>query len=209
MPSYSSFCDYDAMTSFPKFSAELSGALGIPISEVRNVLRRQRNAGLLPSAVSARHQQATASDAARLLVGVMVMRLEGAGTSPAAVTADIKRLARLEHGAQLYIEADLILPGDFTGAVAEILTALADSRRGRAEELIGRIGLARGGGRMAGWIEIRAGADEWEDFDYAASPEDLVVITSSAPIVRQIEVRTPALQQIAGFLGRQTPRSKP
>jgi len=190
------------MTTLCKFSAALSQALGVPLGEVKVVVRRQRGAGLLPLAGRARQQRTMAIDAARVLVGVMVIRIEGAGTPAAAVTADIARLARLEHGAQLYVDADFILPGDFIGAVAEILAALTDAgRRERAQQWIGRIGLARGGGRMAGWIEIRGpSAEQWEDFDYAISPEDVVTIMDAAPIVRRVEVRVSALQQIAKFL---------
>jgi hypothetical protein len=86
--------------------------------------------------------------------------------------------------------------------VAEILSALADPARcARAQDWIGRIGLARGRGRMAGWTEVRASeADRWEDFDYAASPDDLVAILESAPVVRRIDVRISALLPIARVL---------
>jgi hypothetical protein len=192
------------MTTLTKFSVEMSQALLVPLSEVKSVAKQQREAGLILSPTDrARQQHTTALDGARLLVGVMVMRIEGAATSAAAVTADIERLSRLQHGAQLYFDVDLILPGDFTGAVAEILAALADpARRDRAQEWIRRIGLARGAGRMAGWIEVRAPeAGEREDFDYAASPEDLVAIIDAAPVVRRIEVRVASLHQLAGLIG--------
>jgi hypothetical protein len=199
------------VTTFAKLYAGLSQALGIPLGEVKGVARRQRGAWFLPLAGTARPRRILAIDAARLLVGVMVMRIEGAGTPAAAVTADIERLARLEHGAQLYIDADFILPGDFIGAVAEILVALADpGRRERAQDWIGRIGLARGAGRMAGWIEIRgAAAEQWEDFDYAASPEDLAAIMEAAPIVRRVEVRALALLDVARLVDERAARGLP
>lgn len=191
------------MTTLSKFSMGMSQALSLPLGEVKSVAKRQREAGLLLSSPNrAQQQHTTALDAARLLVGVMVMRIEGAATRAAAVTADIQRLSRLQHGAQLYFDADFILPGDFTGAVAEIIAALADpTRRDRAQEWIGRIGLARGVGRMAGWIEVRdPEGGEWQDFDYAASPEDLAEIIDAAPVVRRIEVRIAALRQLAGLI---------
>jgi hypothetical protein len=191
------------MTSLTKFATAMSQALGVPLGEVRSVAGRQRKAGLLSPIDRARRQRASPLDGARLLVGVMVMRIEGAATPAAAVTADIGRLSRLQHGAQLYLDTDFILPGDFTGAVAEILAALADpARRPRAREWIGRIGLMRGAGRMAGWIEVGGReAGEWEDFDYAASPEDLAEIMDAAPVVRRIEVRLSALLEMAQLLG--------
>lgn len=192
------------MATLTEFSLGMSQALGLPLGEVKSVAQQQRKAGLIVSAADrARGQRTTTLDGARLLVGVMVMRIEGAATPAAAVTADIERLARLQHGARLYFDDDFVLPEDFTGAVAEILAALADpSRRSRAQEWIGRIGLARGAGRMAGWIEVRApGADEWEDFDYAASPDDLAEIIDAAPIVRCIEVRVAALVPLARLIG--------
>jgi hypothetical protein len=192
------------MTTLTKFSVEMSQALLVPLGEVKSVAKRQREAGLILSPTDrARQQHTTALDGARLLVGLMVTRIEGAATSAAAVTADIERLSRLQHGAQLYFDVDFILPADFTGAVAEILAALADpARRDRAQEWIRRIGLARGAGRMAGWIEVRAPeAGEREDFDYAASPEDLVAIIDAAPVVRRIEVRVASLLQLAGLIG--------
>ncbi len=198
------------MTTLRRFSTGMSRALGVPLSQVNSVAKRQRKAGLLSPTDQARQRRTTALGGARLLAGVMVMRIEGAATPAAAVTADIERLSRLQHGAQLYLDADFILPGDFTGAVAEILAALADpARRERAREWIGRIGLVRGGGRMAGWIEVRApDGEEWEDFDYAASPEDLSAIMDAAPVVRRIEVRLSALLEIAELLDGGAARSR-
>ena len=190
------------MTILAELSLEISQALRIPLGEVEAVARRQREAAPPPPAAAAPEQHIGAAEAARLLVGVMVMRIEGSATPAAALTADIERLARLQHGALLYLDTDFILPGDYVGAVGEILAALADpARRERAREWIGRIGVARGGGRMAGWVEVRSPqADDWEDFDYAASPEDLGAIMDAAPIVRRVEVRLSALLQIAAVL---------
>ena len=190
------------MTMLAEFCERLSDALHVPLGEVKSVARHQRLAGLQPPAGQRRNALLSVMDGARLLVGVMVMRIEGAATSAAALTADIERLTRLKHGAQLYFDTDFILPEDYTGAVAEILSALADPcRRERARDWIGRVGLARGGGRMAGWIEVRAPeAEQWEDFDYAASPDDLVAILDGAPVVRRIEVRISALLPIAQLL---------
>src|SRR5216683_3660941 len=143
------------MTTLAKLSAGIGAALHVPLDEVEHVAGRQREAGLIAEGTAPKHHIGTA-DAARLLVGVMVMRIEGAATPAAALTADIERLTRLRHGAQLSFDHDFILPNDFTGAVAEILAALADPpRRERAQRWIGRIGIARGGGGMAGWIEAR------------------------------------------------------
>jgi hypothetical protein len=189
------------MITLTELTTGLSDALRVPVEEVEDVAVRQRDAGLIANVPSSRRSLSVA-DGARLLVGVMVMRIEGAATRAPALTADIARLTSLRHGAQLYFDSDFILPEDYTGAVAEILSALADpSRRERAQDWIGRIGLARGGGRMAGWIEVRAPkAEQWEDFDYAASPDDLVAILDAAPVVRRIEVRTSALLPIAQLL---------
>lgn len=190
------------MTTLAKLSAGISDALHVPLDEVERVAGRQRDAGLIAQAGSAPKRRIGAADAARLLVGVMVLRIEGAATPAAALTADIERLTGLRHGAQLYFDQDFILPEDFTGAVAGILAALADpARRERVRDWIARIGIARGGGRMAGWIEVRTPVSEaWEDFDYAASPDDLVAIVDTAPVVRQIEVRLSALMDIAAHL---------
>ena len=189
------------MISLSELTTGFSEALRVPLGEVEDVAERQWRAGLIAPILPGRKRMSVA-DGARLLVGVMVMRIEGAATPAAALTADIERLTRLKHGAQLYFDADFILPEDFTAAVAEILSALADpSRRERARDWIGRVGLARGGGRMAGWIEVRASdAEQWEDFDYAASPDDLLAILDEAPVVRRIEVRTAALLPIAQLL---------
>jgi hypothetical protein len=189
------------MITLNELTTGFSEALRVPLDEVQDVAARQHQAGLIAPVQPGRKRMSVA-DGARLLVGVMVMRIEGAATSAAALTADIERLTRLKHGAQLYFDTDFILPEDYTGAVAEILSALADPyRRQRARDWIGRVGLARGGGRMAGWIEVRAPeAEQWEDFDYAASPDDLVVILDGAPVVRRIEVRISALLPIAQLL---------
>lgn len=189
------------MTTLATLTAGISAALQVPRAEVERVAGRQREAGLLAAAASPKRRLG-AVDAARLLVGVMVMRIEGAATPAPALTADIERLTRLRHGAQLYFDQDFILPDDFTGAVAEILAALADpSRRERAERWIGRVGIARGGGAMAGWIEARnAEAEPSDDFDYAASPDDLLTILDTAPVVRRIEVRASALVAVAALL---------
>jgi len=189
------------MTTLAKLSAGIGAALHVPLDEVEHVAGRQREAGLIAEGTAPKHHIGTA-DAARLLVGVMVMRIEGAATPAAALTADIERLTRLRHGAQLSFDHDFILPNDFTGAVAEILAALADPpRRERAQRWIGRIGIARGGGGMAGWIEARTSeAEPWEDFDYAASPDDLLTILDTAPAVRRIEVRASALVAVAALL---------
>jgi hypothetical protein len=189
------------MITLNELTTSFSEALRVPLDEVQDVAERQCKAGLI-APILAGQRQMSVSDGARLLVGVMVMRIEGAATPAAALTADIERLTRLKHGAQLYFDADFILPEDYTDAVAEILAALADPiRRQRARDWIGRVGLARGGGRMAGWIEVRAAdAEQWEDFDYAASPDDLVAILDQAPVVRRIEVRTAALLPIAQLL---------
>ena len=190
------------MTTLAKLTAGISAALRVPLDEVEHVAGRQREAGLIAAAGEAPKRRIGTADAARLLVGVMVMRIEGAATLPAALTADIERLTRLRHGAQLAFDHDFILPDDFIGAVAEILAALADPpRRERAERRIGRIGIARGGGGMAGWIEARPSeAEPWEDFDYAASPDDLLTILDTAPAVRRIEVRASALAEVAALL---------
>jgi hypothetical protein len=189
------------MITLNELTTGFSEALRVPLDEVQDVAERQHRAGLIaPVLAGQRHM--SAADGARLLVGLMVMRIEGAATPAAALTADIERLTRLKHGAQLYFDEDFILPEDYTDAVAEILSALADpTRSARARDWIGRIGLARGAGRMAGWIEVRAAAaEQWEDFDYAASPDDLVAILDQAPLVRRIEVRTAALLPIAQLL---------
>jgi len=190
------------MTTLAKLSAGIGAALHVPLDEVEHVAGRQREAGLIAAAGAAPKRGLGTADAARLLVGVMVMRIEGAAAPAAALTADIERLTRLRHGAQLYFDQDFVLPDDFTGAVTEILAALADpSRRERAQRWIGRIGIARGGGGMAGWIEARTSAAEpWEDFDYAASPDDLLTILDTAPVVRRIEVRASALVAVAALL---------
>ncbi len=190
------------MTTLAKLSAGIGAALHVPLDEVEHVAGRQREAGLIAAAGAAPKRGLGTADAARLLVGVMVMRIEGAATPAAALTADIERLTRLRHGAQLSFDHDFILPNDFTGAVAEILAALADPpRRERAQRWIGRIGIARGGGGMAGWIEARTSeAEPWEDFDYAASPDDLLTILDTAPAVRRIEVRASALVAVAALL---------
>ena len=190
------------MTTLAKLSAGISDALHVPLDEIERVAGRQRDAGLIATAGPAPKRRIGAADAARLLVGVMVLRIEGAATPAAALTADIERLTGLRHGAQLYFDQDFILPDDFTGAVAEILAALADpARRERVQDWIARIGIARGGGRMAGWIEVRTPVSEaWEDFDYAASPDDLVAIVDTAPVVRRIEVTLSALLDIAACL---------
>lgn len=189
------------MITFNELAIGLSDALRVPLDEVQDVAECQSEAGLI-APIPPAPKRMSVSDGARLLVGVMVMRIEGAATPAAALTADIERLTRLRHGAALYFDQDLILPEDYTGAVTEILSALADpSRRQRAQDWIGRIGLARGGGRMAGWIEVRAPeAEHWEDFDYAASPDDLLAIVETAPVVRRIEVRVPALIPVARLL---------
>src|SRR5260370_37808968 len=127
------------MTTLAKLSAGIGAALHVPLDEVEHVAGRQREAGLIAAAGAAAKQRIGTADAARLLVGVMVMRIEGAATPAAALTADIERLTRLRHGAQLYFDQDFVLPDDFTGAAAAILPALADPpRRDRAEPLIGR-----------------------------------------------------------------------
>jgi hypothetical protein len=187
----------------------MSEALTVPLAEVRDVARREKLADT-PSPSQAKGRQATMADAARLLVGIMVMRIEGAAARAKAVMADIDRMTRLRHGAQLYFDADLILPEDFIGAVGEILAALADPRRcERARDWIGRIGIARGAGRMAGWIEVHAaGEDQWEDFDYAASAEDMITIIAEAPMVRRIEVTMTALAEIGRALTPQSPPAK-
>ncbi len=184
------------MMTLAKLSAGIGEALHVPLEEVERVARRQREAGLIGPG---RQRRDGAADAARLLAGVMVMRIEGAATPAKALTADLERLGRLRHGAPLYFDEDFILPDEFIAAVAAILAGLADpKRRERVREWIARIGIARGGGRMAGWIEVRTALSEaWEDFDYAASPDDLVVIVDTAPVVRQIEVRLAALDAIA------------
>ena len=189
------------MTTLPKLTAGIGAALHVPLDEVERVAGRQREAGLIAAGWAPKRPIGTA-DAARLLVGVMVMRIEGAATPTAALTADIERLTRLRHGAQLYFDQDFILPDDFTGAVAEILAALADpARRERAQRWVGRIGIARGGGGMAGWIEARTSeAEPWDDFDYAASADDLLTILDAAPVVRRIEVRASALVAVAALL---------
>jgi hypothetical protein len=189
------------MMTLTELTSGLSDALRVPLDEVQDVAERQRDAGVITTPRPSQRRM-SAADGARLLVGVMVMRIEGAQTPAAALTADIERLTRLRHGALLYFDDDFILPEDYTGAVAEILSALADPARcARAQDWIGRIGLARGGGRLAGWIEVRASeADRWEDFDYAASPDDLVAILESAPVVRRIDVRVSALLPIARLL---------
>ena len=189
------------MTTLPKLTAGIGAALHVPLDEVERVAGRQREAGLIAAGRAPKRPIGTA-DAARLLVGVMVMRIEGAATPTAALTADIERLTRLRHGAQLYFDQDFILPDDFTGAVAEILAALADpARRERAQRWVGRIGIARGGGGMAGWIEARTSeAEPWDDFDYAASADDLLTILDAAPVVRRIEVRASALVAVAALL---------
>ena len=190
------------MTMLAQFCERLSGALLVPLGEVKSVAKRQRLAGLQPPAGARRNVPLSVMDGARLLVGVMVMRIEGAATKAKALTADIERLTHLRHGALLYLDDDFILPEDFIGAVGEILAALADgARRKRVEAWIGQIGLARGAGRMAGWIEVRSPtAQEWEDFDFAASVEDVVAIVEVAPVVRRIEVRPSALGEVAAAL---------
>src|SRR5216683_2757105 len=189
------------MTTLAKLTAGIGAALHVPLDEVEHVAGRQREAGLIAAGAAPKRGLGTA-DAARLLVGVMVMRIEGAAAPAAALTADIERLTRLRHGAQLYFDQDFVLPDDFTGAVTEILAALADpSRRERAQRWIGRIGIARGGGGMAGWIEARTSeAEPSDDFDYAASPDDLLTILDTAPAVRRIEVRASALVAVAALL---------
>jgi hypothetical protein len=189
------------MITLTELTTGLSDALRVPLDEVLNVAERQREAGLIAPAQPCGKRMSVA-DGARLLTGVMVTRIEGAATPLAAVTADIERLTRLRHGALLYFDADFILPEDYTGALAEILAALADPARcARAQEWIGRVGLARGAGRMAGWIEVCArNGEQWEDFDYAASPDDLTAILDAAPMVRRIEVRLAALVPIARLI---------
>jgi len=189
------------MTTLAKLSAGISAALRVPLDEVEHVAGRQREAGLIAAEGGAPKRRIGTADAARL-VGVMVMRIEGAATPAAALTADIERLTRLRHGAQLSFDQDFVLPDDFTGAVAEILAALADPpRRERAQRWIGRIGIARGGGGMAGWIEARTSeAEPAEDFDYAASPDDLLTILDAAPVVRRVEVRASALAAVAALM---------
>jgi hypothetical protein len=188
------------MATRTEFLQRVSAALQVPLAEVRSVAqRRSRGATHVRGARAAK--QASTIDAARLLLAVMMVRIEGAATQAAAVMADIERLTLLRHGAQLYFDADFILPEDFIGAVAEILAALADpARLERAQDWIGRIGIARGGGRVAGWIEVRAAqSEEWEDFDYAATPEDMIAILA-APIARRVEVTAAALREISDAL---------
>lgn len=193
------------MTTSAELATVIGNALRIPLGEVRSVARRQRMVSPRPAGrVAPGRGTIGALEAGRLLVDVMVMRIEGPTTPAATLIADIERLTRLRHGAPLYFDADFILPDDFIGAIGEILAAFADpGRRDRAEAWIGRVGLARGAGRMAGWVEVRASAEEeWEDFDYAASGEDLITILDRAPIVRRVEVRMAALREIAGALAR-------
>ncbi len=202
------------MTTLAEFCERLSDALHVPLGEVKSVARHQRLAGLQPPGGRRAGAPLSVMDGARLLVGVMVMRIEGAATKAKALTADIERLTHLSHGALLYLDEDFILPEDFIGAVGEILAALGDgARRERIRSWIGQIGLARGAGRMAGWIEVRSpGAEEWEDFDFAASAEDVVAIVEDAPVVRRIEVRPSALGKVAAALdgeGKAAPASKP
>jgi hypothetical protein len=197
------------MTGIAEFEARISEALRIPPDEVASVARCQRAAGLQPAPECLMGSEVTAFDVARLLVGVMVMRIEGAATSAAALTADIGRLTSLRHGANLYLDSDFILPEDFIGAVAEILAALGDGRRReRAQNWIPQIGIARGAGRMAGWVEVRTGGDAWEDFDYAASAQDTQAILDTAPVVRRVEVRTAALLPIAQALAPPQPAAR-
>jgi hypothetical protein len=188
------------MTTQSELLQQMSAALQVPLAEVKRVTRR-RSRTTTPRRGARAAKQANPVDTARLLLAVMMVRIEGAATRAGAVMADIERLTLLRHGAQLYFDADFILPEDFIGAVAEIFAALADpARRERAQEWIGRIGIARGGGRVAGWIEVRASeSEEWEDFDYAAAPEDLIAILA-APIVRRVEVTAAALRKIARAL---------
>lgn len=197
------------MTTLGEFCERLSDALHVPLGEVKSVAKRQRSAGLQAPAGPGAKTPLSVMDGARLLVGVMVMRIEGAATKAKALTADIERLTHLSHGALLYLDEDFILPEDFIGAVGEILAALGDSaRRERVRGWIGQIGLARGAGRMAGWIEVRSPtAEEWEDFDFAASAEDVVAIVDAAPVVRRIEVRPAALGQVAAALAAPKPQA--
>jgi hypothetical protein len=187
------------MSTLVEFAEKIGDALHIPLQEVKDVARRQRLAHLPRSAGRGKAAEASLADAALLLAGVMVMRIERPATRAAALTADIVRLTRLRHGAALYFDVDFILPDDFVGAVGEILAAFADpARRERAREWIGRIGIVRGGGCMAGWIEVRRSeADPWEDFDYAASADDVIAIVETARILRRVEVKASALALIA------------
>src|SRR6266849_6758775 len=72
------------MTTLAKLSAGIGAALHVPLDEVEHVAGRQREAGLIAAEGAPKRGLGTA-DAARLLVGVMVMRIEGAATPAAAV----------------------------------------------------------------------------------------------------------------------------
>jgi hypothetical protein len=202
------------MATLGEFCTTISETLQVPLDEVKDIVRWQRQSGLQPATMRGRGSEISAAEGARLLACVMVARIEGPATRAPALTADIARLTRLRHGALLYFDADFVLPDDFAGAVGEILTALADpARRNRVVEWIGRIGLALGAGRMAGWIESRNSiADQWEDFDYAATAEDMIAIIENASMVRRVEVKTSALMKIAEALVRRAssdvPRAK-
>src|SRR5258708_19899356 len=98
------------MTTLAKLTAGISAALHVPLDEVEHVAGRQREAGLIAAAGAAPKRGLGTADAARLLVGVMVMRIEGAATPAAALTADIQRLTRLRHGAQPSLHPAFTLP---------------------------------------------------------------------------------------------------
>src|SRR5258708_39449801 len=111
------------MTTLAKLSAGISAALHVPLDEVEHVAGRQREAGLIAAAGGAPKRRIGTAGAARLLVGVVVMRIEGAAAPAAALTADIERVPRLRHGAGLYFDQDFGLPHDFTRPGAEVLAA--------------------------------------------------------------------------------------
>ncbi len=191
------------MATFTLLATLMNGMLGIPIKEIKQVARHQRVAGLTPHRRRGRSaRQLTIVDGARLLVGVMVTQIEGSTTQVASLMQDIVRLSRLHHGAPLYFDQDFILSDNFVEAVGEILRALADpARRDRACDWISGIGIMLGAGRMGAWVEVRSsGQAEWEDFDYAIDPDDLVFILETAPMMRSVELKTAALMEIAVLL---------
>ena len=191
------------MVALTPLATLMNRLLGIPIKEIKQVARREFNAGLAPQRRRGRSaRQFTVVDGARLLVGVLVTQIEGSAAQVASLMQDIARLSRLHHGAPLYFDRDFILSGNFVEAVGDLLRALADpARRDRARGWIGGIGIMLGGSRMGAWIEVRSqGETEWEDFDYAIDPDDLVFIVETAPMMRSVELKTAALMEIAMLL---------
>lgn len=189
------------MTTFTRFSAQIGDALGVSRQEVNYVARRQSEAGLGARRPKGRKPAEIGGiDGARLLVAVMVTCIERPVARASSLVRDIVRLGRLHHGALLYFDPDFLLPDGFVEAVGEILIGLGDpARRDRVQNWIGGIGIALGSGKMAAWIEVHSPLGD-EDFDYAASPDDLVFLTDKAPMVRRVEVTMPALSRIALLL---------